>query len=177
MTRSLPGIALRAAGPGDAEALSRLGIASFVAKFGQLYRPADLAAFLDEAHSPGAVATELADPARLYRLAARETMLLGYCKLGLVCGFPEHARAKRTIELKQLYTDPAHTGEGIGAMLLDWALGEARALGFDEIQLSVWSGNAGAQRFYARHGFAKVADVTFRVGEQLDEEFLLARML
>ncbi|MFM5953915.1 MAG: GNAT family N-acetyltransferase, partial [Novosphingobium sp.] len=31
--------------------------------------------------------------------------------------------------------------------------------------------------FYARYGFAKVADITFRVGEQLDEEFLFARML
>ena len=45
------------------------------------------------------------------------------------------------------------------------------------MQLSVWSGNDGAQRFYARHGFAKVADVTFRVGEQIDEEFLFARMI
>jgi diamine N-acetyltransferase len=45
------------------------------------------------------------------------------------------------------------------------------------MQLSVWSGNVDAQRFYARHGFAKVADVTFRVGAQIDHEFLLARRL
>jgi ribosomal protein S18 acetylase RimI-like enzyme len=45
------------------------------------------------------------------------------------------------------------------------------------MQLSVWSGNEGAQRFYARYGFAKVADVTFRVGEQVDHEFLFSRML
>ena len=168
---------LRPAGTADIPALSRLGIVSFVAKFGHLYRPEDLARFLEESRSSRAVAAELADPQRLYRLAERDGGLTGYAKLALTRGFPDHARGARTIELKQLYTDPAHTGEGIGAALLEWALAEARARGFDEMQLSVWSGNFGAQRFYARYGFIKVADVTFRVGEQVDEEFLLSRML
>jgi len=61
--------------------------------------------------------------------------------------------------------------------LMDWAMAVAAERNADEMQLSVWSGNDGAQRFYARYGFAKVADITFRVGEQLDEEFLFARML
>ena len=60
---------------------------------------------------------------------------------------------------------------------MDWALTEARSRGADEIQLSVWSGNDGAQRFYARYGFVHVADVTFRVGSQLDDEFLLSLKL
>jgi ribosomal protein S18 acetylase RimI-like enzyme len=168
---------LRAATSADIPALSRLGIDSFVATFGHLYRPEDLTAFLDEAHSTAAIAAELADPTRLYRLAEADGTLVGYCKLGLVCGFPEHARGRKVIELKQLYTDPARTGEGIGARLMDWALAEARGRGADEMQLSVWCDNAGAQRFYARYGFAKVADVTFRVGAQIDHEFLFARML
>jgi diamine N-acetyltransferase len=168
---------LRAATPADVDALSRLGIDSFVATFGHLYQPEDLAAYLEEAHSPAAIAAELADPDRLYRLAEADGTLAAYCKLGLVCGFPAHARGRKVIELKQLYTDPARTGEGIGARLMDWALDEARGRGADEMQLSVWCGNASAQRFYARYGFAKVADVTFRVGAQIDHEYLFARML
>ena len=168
---------LRPAQAADGPALAQLGQDSFVAKFGELYRPQDLAAFLAGAFAPGAIAAELADPDRLYCLAEADGKLAGYCKLGLTCGFPEHARGRRVLELKQLYTDPALTGRGIGAALLDWALGEARLRGCDEMQLSVWSGNTQAQRFYARYGFAKVADVTFRVGEQVDHEFLFALML
>ena len=52
-----------------------------------------------------------------------------------------------------------------------------RAFGADEIQLSVWSGNDGAQRFYRRYGFEKVADIDFWVGQQRDEEHLFAKML
>ncbi len=170
-------IQLRPASPADVPALSRLGNDSFVAKFGHLYRPDDLATFLAEAYSPGAIEAELANPDRLYCLATSDGRLVGYCKLALTCSFPEHAKGGRTIELKQLYTDPDCTGRGIGATLMDWALAEVRARDADEIQLSVWSGNHGAQRFYARYGFVKVADVHFWVGAHRDDEFLFSLML
>jgi diamine N-acetyltransferase len=169
--------ALRAACSADIPALAELGRSSFVAKFGTMYRPEDLAAFLHEAYSESAIAAELANPQRLYWLAEAEGRLLGYCKLALACGFPQFARGSHVIELKQLYTAPDATGQGVGAALMAWAMDAARQRGADEMQLSVWSGNDGAQRFYARYGFAKVADVTFRVGSQIDEEFLFARML
>ena len=170
-------ITLRPALPVDASALAALGRDSFIAKFGAMYRPEDLAAFVAEQHSPGIVAAQLADP--LYRIAfaQRDGAPVGYFKLVLACGWPEHARGTRAIELKQLYTAPGATGGGIGAALMDGLLAEARAEGADEIQLSVFSENTDAQRFYHRNGFAKVADIHFMVGEQRDAEYLFARMI
>ena len=168
---------LRPALPADAAALAALGRDSFVAKFGTMYRPEDLATFLAQTHSDEVVAREIANPQARYRLAERDGALAGYCKLGLACGWPEYARGRHAIELKQLYTAPGATGGGIGAALMEWALGEARELGADEVQLSVFSGNTDAQRFYHRHGFAHVADTHFWVGEQCDDEFLFARMI
>lgn len=168
---------LRPATPADAAALSRLGTDSFVAKFGHLYTAEDLANFLAGSHSEGKVAKEIAEPTMRVMLAEDDGQLLGYCKLVMVCGWPEHARGQRAIELKQLYTAPEATGQGIGAALMDWALGEAVTFGADEIQLSVYSDNPGAQKFYARYGFEKVADIHFMVGEQRDEEFLFAKVL
>ncbi len=170
-------LTLRPATPADIPALSRLATDSFVAKFGHLYRPQDLAAFLAEAMSEAAIAAELTNPQRLYQLAEAEGQLAGYCKLGLTCGFPEHARGGNALELKQLYTDPAKTGQGVGAALMDWAMAECAARGADEVQLSVYCDNIGAQRFYARRGFAKVADITFRVGQHIDDEYLFAKIL
>lgn len=170
-------VLLRAPTAADVPALSVLSIAAFVHKFGSLYRPQDLLPFLNETYTPEVLAGELADPTRLYRVAEQEGTLVGWCKLGLTCGFPEQARGSRVMELKQLYTAPNATGGGLGRLMMDWAMGEFAARGADEVQLSVWSGNPGAQRFYQRYGFAKVADITFRVGSQLDDEFLFARML
>ena len=169
--------ALRPAQPADAPALAALGRDSFVAKFGSLYRPEDLATFLVESHSLEKVTREVADPSMRVMLAERDGALAGFCKLWLDCGWPEHARGRRAVELKQLYTAPEATGLGIGAALMDWALVEAAGQGADEVQLSVWSGNTGAQRFYRRYGFEKVADIDFWVGRQRDDEFLFARVL
>lgn len=166
---------LRAATPADVAAISRLANESFIAKFGPLYSAKNLAAHLAEYLSEVAIAAELANPDRLYRLAERDGALVGYCKLGLSCGFPEHARGHNVLELKQLYTDPNATGLGIGGALMDWSMAEFAARAADEVQISVYSENHGAHRFYRRYGFDKVADITFVVGDHVDPEYLFAR--
>ena len=157
--------------------LAEFGAHAFTTKFGHLYRSADLATFLAETHRQAKVGGEIADPRMRVMLAEEAGQLMGYCKLVMTCAWPENARGRRAIELKQLYTDPATTGQGIGARLLNWAMEEARRFGADEIQLSVYSENYGAQRFYCRHGFERIADIHFMVGEHRDEEFLYARRL
>lgn len=168
---------LRRARAEDVPALTRLAADSFVDAFAHLYSAEDLAAFLAEQKSEAATAALIANPRMLVQLADDDGRLRGFCVLGLECGWPDHARGDRVMELKQLYLAGDTTGQGIGGALMDWAMGECAARGADEVQLSVYSGNHGAQRFYARHGFAKVADTTFRVGRQIDHEFLFARML
>lgn len=165
---------LRAATPDDAAPLARLGRESFCAAFEHLYRPEDLSAFLQQAYAVEVVAGEIADPQLTHRLALdpESGALTGYIKVKQPSGYEEHSDAANPLGLGQLYCDPARTGEGIGAALMDWALDEARARDCDAIQLSVYSENYGAQRFYQRYGFAKIADIHFMVGAQRDEEFL-----
>ncbi|MGB7654774.1 MAG: GNAT family N-acetyltransferase [Novosphingobium sp.] len=168
---------LRPATPADVAALSALAIDAFKAKFAQLYSAQDLASFLAESLEEGPVAAELANPARVYQLAELDGQLMGFAKIGLTCGFPKYARGSQVMELKQLYTAAQATGMGIGSTLMDWAMDQFAQRGADEAQLSVYSENHGAHRFYERYGFEKVADITFKVGEQLDPEFLFAKML
>ena len=163
---------LRPATPTDAQALADFGRESFAAAFAHLYRPDDLAAFNAEVYSREAVHEEIAGADCTHRIAESDGRIVGYCKLRHPSKLASHSSAADPLELCQLYTDPALVGQGIGARLMDWALDVARDGGHDAVLLSVWSGNHGAQRFYERYGFAKIADIHFKVGEQLDEEFL-----
>lgn len=163
---------LRAATLADAPALATLGADSFVAAFGHLYRPEDLTAFLAEVHDPAAVAAEIAGAECTHRLAEVDGRLVAFCKLRHPTKFGQYTDARDPIELGQLYALPGHTGSGIGARLMDWALDQARAGGHDAVLLSVYAENFGAQRFYRRFGFAHIADITFTVGEHIDPEFL-----
>jgi len=164
---------LRPALPQDAAEIAALGRDSFVAAFGHLYRPEDLAAFLDQAYAVEAVAAEIADPAITHRLAIGDDgAIAAFCKITRPSGYAAHSDAADPVALNQLYCAPGQTGRGLGAALMDWALAEARALGCDAVQLSVWSENHAAQRFYARYGFDKIADIDFWVGSHRDDEFL-----
>ena len=163
---------LRPATPADAPALAALGAETFIAAFGDLYSADDLAAFLAQVHSPGPVAEEIASDSCTHRLVEHEGTLIAYCKLRYPSHYVSYTDAENPIELGQLYALPGHTGAGIGAQLMDWAIGVARERGHDAILLSVYAENYGAQRFYQRYGFAKIADITFQVGDQLDPEFL-----
>lgn len=164
---------LRPATPDDTAQLAQLGRDSFVAAFGHLYRAQDLNTFLEQAYSVDAVAAEIADPAITHCLAvADDGALAGYAKVCQPSPYAEHSDAARPMSLGQLYCHPACTGAGIGARLMDWVLAQARLRGCDAVQLSVWSENLGAQRFYARYGFAKIADIHFWVGAQRDDEYL-----
>ena len=84
---------LRAATAADVPALAALGRDSFVDKFGYMYRPEDLAAFIAEVHSPATVTAEMADPERRYCLAEIDGALAGYCKLAIPSTLGEHHRA------------------------------------------------------------------------------------
>ena len=163
---------LRPASLDDVSALAALGRDSFCAAFEHLYRPEDLSTFLEQVFSDKAVAEEVVGDRYTHHLACDEKGLAGFCKLKSPSDYGEYSDAKNPVALGQLYTEPARTGLGIGAKLMDWALTEARQRGHDAVQLSVYSENYGAQRFYERYGFAKIADIGFWVGQQRDAEFL-----
>jgi GNAT superfamily N-acetyltransferase len=80
-------------------------------------------------------------------VAERAGRLLGYVELG------EEPDAGW---IEQLYLDPAEVGHGVGSQLLQAALAQlaTRAL---PVRLYTFQANAGARRFYERHGFRAVA--------------------
>ena len=156
----------------DVPRLATLGRESFRAAFGQLYRSEDLSAFLEQVYSESAISQEVEGEECRHCLAEANGELVGYCKLRYPSWYAEHSDACNPIALGQLYTAPGRSGEGIGAALMDWAIEYSRSSGRDAIQLSVYAENFGAQKFYERYGFGKIAAITFTVGEQIDPEFL-----
>lgn len=167
-------VTLRPATVDDAPALAELARDAFVAAFGPLYRPEDLAAFLSGYRSEDTYRAKLATPNVRVQLAFVDGALGGYVLIAFgeaIEGRPD-PQPTRPVFLSQLYCAGHATGRGLGAKLMDWVLAEARAYHADAVQLSVYSENFGAQRFYQRYGFTHVADIDFWVGEKRDDEFL-----
>jgi ribosomal protein S18 acetylase RimI-like enzyme len=171
-------LSIRRAGPADAAALSRIGADTFTITFGHLYPPEDLAAFLAESHSAAAYAKLLDDPRYglwlLEDVAPDGGRAVGFAVAG-PCGLPHPEVAPGDGELKRLYLLPEVQDGGWGTRLFAEAIDWLQREGPRRLWISVWSENFGAQRFYARHGFAKVAEYEFPVGRQRDIEFMYRR--
>jgi len=160
----------RDAEPDDAATLSALARRTFSETFGHLYDPADLAAFLTR-HTPEAWAEEIADPAFAIRIVEQDGDAIGYAKLGPPSlPFEPHGIA---IELRQFYLLTAAQGTGVAQRLMAWVIDAARARGADSLYLSVFVDNHRARRFYERHGFERIGEYGFMVGNHRDTDDIM----
>ena len=171
---SEPSFVVRRAAPHDAAELARLAELTFTETFGHLYPPRDLASYVADTYTEAACLETLADPRIAYWVAAAAGepavgfALAGHCKLPVMSLEPTAG------ELRQLYVRSTHQNRRLGAQLFETAL-EWLEQRYAPLYIGVWSGNHGAQRFYARYGFAKVGEYGFPVGKTVDREFILKR--
>jgi diamine N-acetyltransferase len=163
-------ITYRDAGSEDAALLADVGRRTFTETFGHLYRPADLAAFLEN-HTPRRWGAELADGAFAARLAEENGQAVGYAKLGPP-SLPFEPRGP-CIELRQFYVLKPWHGRGVSQALMSWALEEAKRRGAKDMYLSVFVDNRRARRFYEGYGFEFVQTYAFMVGSHADEDHIM----
>ena len=163
-------ISWRGAGPDDAAIVAALGRETFVESFAHLYSPDNLAAFLEN-HSEGGWRAELSDPRFAVRLGEAEGKAVAYAKIGPPA-LPIETIGK-AVELRQFYVLKPWHGAGAAGELMAWVLDEARARGADEINLSVYTDNPRARRFYERYGFEYAGCYSFMVGTQADEDLIM----
>ena len=168
------GDVIRRATVADADVLSVLAARTFTETFGHLYPPEDLAAFLAEAYDPERQCTVLAHPAYAIWLLERDGEAIGHAAAG-PAGLPHADVAAGDGEIKRLYLRRGFQGEGLGARLCDVAMEWLLHDGPRTLWVGVWSENFGAQRFYARYGFAHAGEYAFPVGRVRDREFILRR--
>jgi GNAT superfamily N-acetyltransferase len=83
-------------------------------------------------------------------------------------------RVKKAIYLTGMAVTPRLQRQGIGRMLLQEAVAEARAWPADAIRLDAFDATAGAGGFYARCGFREVARVVYKKDPLIYFELVLS---
>lgn len=171
---------LRAGGAADAPAIAALFRESFTATFRHLYPSAELEGFLAEQSAAHFAACCAAADHAVFLGTAPGGALLGYCLLGpydLDLHIPALLAGRRWWTMRQLYLTEAAKGSGLADALMARAVEEARARNVQDLLLTVWIGNHRARRFYQRHGFSEVGKYPFVVGDTVDDDRILRRLL
>ena len=167
---AVSGIRYRDAGVTDAALVADLFARSFCETFAHLYKPEDLAAFLDEV-TADAYEAEMSDPTFDIRIAEANGIAVAFAKLGNP-SLPAEPPPD-TLELRQIYVLNGWQGAGIGPALFDWAADRARKRGGGYLQLTVYFDNHRAKAFYERRGFVEVGRYDFMVGNHADEDIIM----
>ena len=81
------------------------------------------------------------------------------------------------VELKRIYLLSGWQGGGNGDALMALVLAEARRRGARRLLLAVYPQNDRARRFYARHDFVEIGELTFMVGDVPFRDLVYARTL
>jgi len=93
------------------------------------------------------------------------------------CDIPCDPPRPDALEFGRLYFLPDYQQKGWGGKFIQIAFEHAKAHGFKDIILSVFSENIPAQNLYARYGFEKIGEYQFPVGDHLDDEWILLKTL
>lgn len=161
----------------DARDLSDLGARTFTDKFGHLYRAEDLAAFLAETHTPSIWEALLENPeVKTWIIRDVQGVAVAYGMVGPVQLPVDAPLPEGAIEFKRLYVDQRAQGRGLGTRLLKHILAWIDRDGVRPVYLSVYKYNEGAQRLYERYGFSLLKEITFKVGDHYDPEYLYGRL-
>lgn len=168
--------------PADLPELAAVAAVTFPLACPPSATPDNIAAFIDEHLSAQRFGSYVADPARVVLLSRSDAAITGYTML--IHGVPEDdddvQRAvpqRPAIELSKIYVLPEHHGAGTASALLGAAMEHAAQLGVSCVWLGVNQENQRAQRFYAKHGFIINGTKTFRLGADIENDYVMVRSL
>jgi diamine N-acetyltransferase len=169
-------IDIRRATTEDSGLLAELGERTFRDTFGSANTPEDMARYLSGSFSPAIQAAELDDPSNAFVLAEVESEPVGYARLreGPV---PLTVPGSRPLEIVRFYAVRPWIGRGVGSMLMQACLDLAGQKGHDTLWLDVWEQNPRAIAFYKKWGFEIVGNQPFRLGDDLQNDLLMARSI
>ena len=92
-----------------------------------------------------------AHPDQLLLVAERDGRLVGTAQLGFMAGLSHRGMRRAEIEAVRIHAD--ERGSGLGTLLIEWCIGEARRRGCGMVQLTSNASREDARRFYERLGF------------------------
>jgi ribosomal protein S18 acetylase RimI-like enzyme len=169
-------IGIRTATLDDAGRLSALGRRAFVDAFGADNRPEDMAAYLGATYTIERQQAELADPDWTTLLAETGPEPMAYAQLRSGAT-PPCVAGPAPLELVRFYVDRRWHGSGVAHTLMAHVVAVARERGARTLWLAVWQQNPRAIAFYRKHGFREMGEQPFRLGADLQTDWIMARPL
>lgn len=136
---------------------------------------ADMDAYIADAFGTARQEAELAEPSACVLLIEdSDGTPLGYAHLrdGEA---PDVIEARHPREIARFYVDRRWHGRGVAQALMSACVADALSRKAHTLWLAVWQHNRRAVAFYEKSGFRAVAEQTFRLGAEVELDWVMVR--
>lgn len=167
---------IRYASAEDAQVIAALSRETFYNTFSSQNTAEDMEKFMSEQFSTERLVAQVGAPGNIFLLAYVDDQLAGYVRM--LEGFPPaDLQDLPTIEIARIYAVQDAIGKGVGKALMQRCIDIAIERKKRSIWLGVWEKNERAIAFYAKWGFEKFGEHDFVLGNDVQRDWMMRKMI
>lgn len=160
----------------ELEELRKLSVETFSDTFTEQNNEIQMKAYLEKAFNTDQLRSELSNPESFFYFVKEEDKILGYLKLNTKTAQTDQV-LDSSLEIERIYLTEEAQGKGIGKLLMDFSIAEAKRRNLLCLWLGVWEKNEKAIAFYKSYGFEVFADHPFKLGDESQKDLLMKRFV
>jgi diamine N-acetyltransferase len=167
---------IRIATSEDAALIADLSRVTFYETFVGQNTQENMDKFMNEQFTRENLMKEVGAEHNIFLVAGLEGETVGYARLRDVPNPPE-LNGLTSIELARIYSVQSRIGKGVGSALMEKCIEVAAQQKKQVIWLGVWEKNQHAISFYERWGFEKFSEHEFILGDDVQTDWLMRRII
>jgi len=160
----------------DAALIADLSRQTFYDTFAAHNTKENMDKFMNEQFSRELLINEVGQPGNYFLLAYDDQKPVGYVRMRESQNPPE-LKNQRSIEIARIYAIKESIGKGVGKELLLSCIYLAEKLKKESVWLGVWEHNQRAIEFYSKFGFNKFGTHDFILGDDVQTDWLMVRVI
>lgn len=163
--------------PEDNHTMLNIGKTTFYQSFGPpLNTEENIQKYLDQHFTLQKITQEILHPESYFFFVTYKKNIVGYIKLNFGSAQTETITGN-SLEIERIYLVQTYQRKGLGLHILNWIITFAEKYTVDFVWLGVWDRNIRAIKFYKRNGFMKFGEHPFLLGNDLQTDHLMKRLL
>jgi len=160
----------------ELEMLRIIGRETFDETFRSMNSPETMDRYLEESFGLEKLSQELRNIYCKFYFIYFDRELAGYIKINYAPAQSD-INDPDSVELERIYVRKEFKGKGLGTLLMEYVFQHARQNKKAFVWLGVWEKNVNAIKFYEKIGFKEVGQHSFRVGNELQSDLIMEKVV
>ena len=160
----------------ELDTLHSIGHETFNETYSPMNSSETMDKYLHESLSMEKLAEELSNTYCKFYFIYLNNELVGYLKTNYAPSQSD-INDPESVEVERIYVRKEHKGKGLGKVLMEYALQQAKKREKEYVWLGVWEKNVKAIAFYKQMGFKEAGRHSFHIGDEQQTDLIMKKIV